>query len=143
MLFNGGKDEILFCLRAVRFKNRKAEYLIKAREKFSKVISAIRKIKNIMDLRDWLVKNVRGFGYKEASHFLRNIGRGENLAVLDRHVLRSLKRYGVIDEIPASFSKKTYIEIERKLVEFAKRLGIPVSHIDLLFWAKETGKIFK
>ncbi|GAJ17855.1 unnamed protein product, partial [marine sediment metagenome] len=25
-------------------------------------------------LREWVVKNFKGLGYKEASHFLRNIG---------------------------------------------------------------------
>ena len=27
--------------------------------------------------------------YKEASHFLRNIGFGENIAILDRHILKN------------------------------------------------------
>jgi len=38
---------------------------------------------------EWLVKNLTGLGYKEAGHFLRNIGSGK-IAILDRHILRNL-----------------------------------------------------
>jgi len=80
---------------------------------------------------------------KEASHFLRNIGLGKDLAILDRHILKNLKEYGVINEIPKSITKKVYIAIEDKMREFSKRINIPMDELDLLFWSKETGIIFK
>jgi len=61
------------------------------------------------DMREWLIRSIRGIGYKEASHFLRNIGLGENLAILDRHILKNLKFFGVIEEIPASLPKKNIL----------------------------------
>ena len=82
-------------------------------------------------------------GYKEASHFLRNIGFADDLAILDRHILKNLKIFGIIDEIPKSLSKKKYIEIEEKMRNLANEVNIPLSHLDLLFWSKETGEIFK
>jgi N-glycosylase/DNA lyase len=96
-----------------------------------------------MAARDWLVENIKGIGYKEASHFLRNIGFGENLAILDVHILRNLKKVGVIKELPKSITKKRYLNIENKFKKFSDRIKIPMAHLDLLFWSLETGKIFK
>jgi N-glycosylase/DNA lyase len=94
-------------------------------------------------LREWLVKNVKGLGYKEATHFLRNVGRSNGLAILDRHILRNLKRYGAIRAIPKTLSKKEYFRIERRFREFADAVGIPIDELDLLFWSMETGEIRK
>jgi len=93
--------------------------------------------------REWLVANIKGMGYKEASHFLRNIGLGKGLAILDVHILKNLKRYGVLKKMPASLTKKTYLEIEEKMRRFSKKIGIPLEELDLLLWASETGFIFK
>ncbi len=93
--------------------------------------------------REWLVSNVNGLGYKEASHFLRNIGMGEKFAILDRHILRNLNAFGVIESIPAIVSKKRYLQIEECMTGFAEDVQIPLSHLDLLFWYKEVGEVFK
>jgi N-glycosylase/DNA lyase len=84
-----------------------------------------------------------GFGLKEASHFLRNIGSEFDLAILDRHIIKNLLRYGVIDEIPKSLTKKQYLMIEERMKKFSKKIGIPLAELDLLFWSEETGEIFK
>ena len=89
------------------------------------------------------MKNLTGLGYKEAGHFLRNIGFGERIAILDRHILKNLYSLGVIEEIPASLSGKKYLDIEKKMADFSKEMHIPLSHLDLLLWSKETGEIFK
>ena len=127
--------------KKIRFHNNKTKYLIGAKSKFNEFL----KIKNTLNneqLREWLVKNIKGISYKEASHFLRNIGY-ENLAILDRHILRNLNKYKVIDSIPRSLSKKRYFEIESKFKEFSKKTNIPMDELDLLFWAQQTGKVFK
>ena len=55
--------------------------------------------KNIPELRNWLAKNVKGYGLKEAGHFLRNIGISDNkITILDRHILRNLKKLNIIAE---------------------------------------------
>jgi N-glycosylase/DNA lyase len=105
--------------------------------------SQIGQFSDARDARDWLVQKVKGVGYKEASHFLRNIGYEEEFAILDRHILKNLKLLGVIEKIPNSLSKKRYLEIEKRMKEFAERIEIPMADLDLLLWYKETGMIFK
>lgn len=132
----------------VRFHNKKAEFIVGARKLFTKGRGLDLKSRiapeDIITTRDWLVENIKGMGYKEASHFLRNIGLGQNIAILDRHILKNLKKYGVITKIPDSVgSRKVYIDIEEKMREFSKRVGIPLDALDLLFWSMQTGFIFK
>ncbi|MBI5417374.1 N-glycosylase/DNA lyase [Candidatus Poribacteria bacterium] len=148
LLFKGNQLQISNELNSVRFKNNKAKYIILAREQLTlngKIVlkSKIEQLKNEYDKREWLVKNVKGIGYKEASHFLRNIGFGENIAILDRHILKNLKNIGIIKDIPKSLTKQKYFEIEKKMQIFAEKIGIPVNHLDLIMWCKETGEIFK
>ena len=94
------------------------------------------------DKRSFLAKNVKGLGLKEASHFLRNTGH-ENFAILDRHILKNLVKYEAIKEIPKTLTQKKYLEIEYDFKNFARRVKIPMDHLDLLFWSEETGEIFK
>ena len=128
------------------YKN-KTNYIIEARKMFSKNenirVKGELDIQNILKTRTWLVENVKGIGYKEASHFLRNIGFGKDLAILDIHILKNLKKYGVTKDIPKTLTKIKYFEIENKLKIFSEKIRIPMSHLDLLFWSLETGKIFK
>jgi len=148
LLFKGDKDTISKRLKGkVRFHNNKAEYIIAARKLFKN--GRTFDIKNKLDMsdvlkiRNWLVKNVKGLGYKEASHFLRNVGLGKDIAIIDRHVLENLKKYRLINEIPSSISKKKYIDIENEIRKFSYRVKIPLEELDLLFWSKQTGFIFK
>ena len=148
LLLKGKPPELEPFLRSVRFSDSKAKYIVEARDMFSnddklQLKSRISSFYNPFELREWLVENVKGLGYKEASHFLRNIGLGEEFAILDRHILRNLDRLGVITEIPVSITKKRYLEIEEKLRRFATEIGIPLADLDLLFWSRETGWIFK
>lgn len=150
LLLKGNKRQTANLLgkQGVRFKNNKAGYIIDARRLFTRsgrivIKSKIEGFEDALDARDWLVKNVKGMGYKEASHFLRNIGMGEDIAILDRHILKNLELLGVIEDVPKSLSKKKYFEIEERMKVFAKGIKIPMSHLDLLMWCKETGKVFK
>ena len=148
LLLKGAPSELEPLLNDVRFNESKAKYIVQAREQFSKngdlrVKPHLRSFVNNYELREWLVENVNGLGYKEASHFLRNVGLGEEFAILDRHILRNLKDFGVLPEIPTSLTKKRYLEIEEKVRRFSREIGIPMGELDLLLWSKETGWIFK
>lgn len=147
LLLNGTKKRIKKELRKVRFKNKKTEYFLEARDKFfgnnNSIYNNIKKIKSPWKLREYLVKSVKGIGWKEASHFLRNIGRGSEVAILDRHIIRNLIDLGVLKEYPKNLSEKKYKEIEEKMKKLSKDLDIPVDALDLFFWAKETGEVFK
>ena len=144
----GDKAKIGRILRKhVRFHNNKAIYILKARKKLKENgrFSIKDKLleKDIQKTREWFVSNIKGISYKEASHFLRNVGLGGDIAIIDRHILRNLVRLKVLKNIPKTITKKSYIEIEEKVRRFSKRVGIPLEEIDLLFWSKETGFIFK
>ena len=148
LLMKGDAQAFQPHLSQVRFGDSKARYIEEARNMFTRdghleLKTQLSSFYNLFELREWLVENVRGLGYKEASHFLRNIGLGEEFAILDRHILRNLNRLGVIPEIPGSITKKRYLEMEEKLRKFAVEIGIPMADLDLLFWSKETGWIFK
>jgi len=147
-LFSGSEKVIRPFLNTVRFCDNKAKYIVEARNFFTKddKLQMKEKIKSFDDsfkLRDWLVENIKGLGMKESSHFIRNIGLGSDMAILDVHILKNLKEYGVIEEIPEVLTKKVYLEIENKMRDFAKLVKIPMSELDLLLWSEETGIIFK
>jgi N-glycosylase/DNA lyase len=148
VLLKGTYDEVLASIAMVRFKYKKAGFLITARGRFSGDggISLSRHIESLgppREARGWFAENIKGMGYKEASHFLRNIGLGADLAILDRHVLRNMKGYGIIEAIPSHISKKDYLLLEGKVEEFSDRIGIPMDHLDMLLWYKEAGDVFK
>ncbi|MGC9031668.1 MAG: N-glycosylase/DNA lyase [Minisyncoccia bacterium] len=144
LLFYGSEEEIIKKLKKVRFKRKKARYIIQARKVFENDLkNLIKNSKDIYFLREFLIEEIKGLGMKEASHFLRNIGRGQNIAILDRHVLKNLKEFGIIKRIPETLTKKRYLEIEKKFIKFSETLGIKPDEFDLLLWAKETGFVFK
>jgi N-glycosylase/DNA lyase len=126
----------------VRFHKTKARLLLCLREESSEILAALSDSKSTTVLREWLVEHVRGFGYKEASHFLRNIGH-RDLAILDRHILKNLRRLGAIRTIPKTLTPKQYLKLEKQFHRFAEAVGIPLDELDLLFWSLETGEILK
>lgn len=148
-LWSGDSAEIADHLRRrVRFHNHKAAYIVRARARFfagghGRLRNVLRGFGSPEAARRWLVAEVDGLGLKEASHFLRNLGRGEDLAILDRHILRNLARHGVIPRVPTNVTSRRYLEIETRMRAFAATLGISVGALDLLFWSRETGEIFK
>lgn len=131
-----------FLKKKIRFHHNKTKYLLEAKKNFKTVVQNLNDTNNPKEKRLWLLKNVKGLGLKESSHFSRNVGC-ENLAILDRHILKNLKKYNVIDEVPKTLTQKRYYEIEEKFKRFSKKINIPMDHLDLLFWAEETGKVFK
>lgn len=97
-----------------------------------------------LDRRDWLVreKGIKGLGYKEASHFLRNIGfRG--YAILDKHVLNSLAELKIIDEPKPPNTRSKYLMVEEKLKQLTAELKIDFDELDLVLWSMKTGVILK
>ena len=148
LLYKGKPEEIVKFLNIVRFKNNKSRYLVELRELMTidgklqpkKILS---KLGNTFEKRKWILKNVKGMGLKEANHVLRNLGFGENIAILDRHILRNLKTLNVINEIPKTITEKKYYEIEEKMREYSEFSKIKMDELDLVLWYKEAGEIFK
>lgn len=149
LLFNGSAEDIVKYLNIVRFKNNKAKYLVALREQMQNEKGEIitkdffNSITNVKEKREWIVKNIKGMAYKEAGHFLRNVGFGKEIAILDRHILKNLVKLEVIEDVPKSLSPKLYLEIEEKMKAYCKFISIPMDSLDLLLWYKEAGEIFK
>ncbi|RLG70807.1 MAG: N-glycosylase [Methanobacteriota archaeon] len=122
-----------------RYPRTRAKYIVEARKHRDT-------LKRFVDsggeeLREWLVRNVKGLGYKEASHFLRNIGH-KNLAIIDFHILNILEKEGIIER-PGVLTKKRYLEVENILRKIAEKTGVSLAELDLYLWYIETGKILK
>ncbi len=145
LLHSGDERQIAEVLKkGIRFHNNKAKYIVKNRGLFfgDGLKNRIMNSNDNKEMRNWLIQNVKGYGHKEASHFLRNVGF-RDLAILDRHILKHLLEFEVINEIPNSITDKKYLEIEEKFFKFSEKLGIPMDELDLLFWSMEAGEIFK
>ena len=71
---------------------------------------------------------------KEASHFLRNIGfRG--YAILDKHIMNSMREFGVLNE-NIKLTSKNYLG-EQKYKDFSKKIGIDMDELVIALEQKE------
>lgn len=148
LIFRGCSDDISDVLNIVRFRNNKARYIVLARDQLTRnggiaVRSLLESHRGPLRKREWLAENIKGMGYKEASHFLRNTGWGERLAILDRHILKNLKLMKVIEAVPGSIGRNSYLSMESDMRAFSRRIGIPLAHLDFVLWYREAEDIFK
>jgi N-glycosylase/DNA lyase len=123
-----------------RFPNNRASYIVESK-KCKDQLENIVKHHDKKAIREWIVNNVKGLGYKEASHFLRNIGF-DDYAIIDFHIIDVLERYNIINK-PKSMSKKKYLEIEEILRKIAKQTNLTLAELDFYLWYMETGKVLK
>lgn len=137
------QEDLSLMLRELghRYPDARARYIVKAREKIDDLKVVLSSLRDDKQIREWLVENIDGVGYKEASHFLRNIGRLD-VAIIDFHILDLLDRYGVIKK-PKTLTKKKYLEIEKILENISNQLNMKLGELDLYLWYLETGKILK
>ncbi len=124
-----------------RYPEARAKYIVLARRKKKELIKVLKSKNTTSTKREWLVKNIKGIGYKEASHFLRNVGYFE-VAILDYHILDLLEKYKVITK-PKSMTRKKYMEIEQIIFELSKTVNLLPGILDLYLWYMETGKVLK
>jgi N-glycosylase/DNA lyase len=124
-----------------RFPNTRARFIIEAR-KFLNIKTIVENFKNARQAREWLQKNIKGIGWKESSHFLRNVGFGD-VAILDRHILAVLREHNLIDEVPRALMCDRYLKIEEKLRKLARELNISLGELDLYLWYMKTGNVLK
>jgi len=137
------EEELAETLRRLghRFPSSRARYIVQARRSLDELVKILETIDDEFMIREWLVRNIKGVGYKEASHFLRNIGF-KNLSIIDFHIIDLLTRYGLIKR-PRSLTRRRYLEIEGLLRRISEELGISLAELDLYLWYIETGRILK
>ena len=152
LLLDGESEEMTRALKkagAHRFPVARPRYIVTTRAYFRAnfdmaLRQRLRSFADPFERRDWLAqeKQIKGLGYKESSHFLRNIGvKGH--AILDKHVMRCLAEVGVIDSSRPPANRKGYLEIEQKFLQFAKDIKVNCDELDLVLWSMKTGEILK
>lgn len=132
-----------------RFPNYRPAYIVHTREYLRReyglrLKELLESFHDPLERRDFFAKNrdIKGIGYKESSHFLRNIGY-EGYAILDKHILNTLSELGVIVSPKPPGTGDRYIAIEDSLRQFAEEMGIPMDDLDLLLWSEKTGEVLK
>lgn len=150
LLLSGTREEITQALVGRhRYPNARGRYVVTSREFLKKdcgmrLRARLESFEDDLKRRDWLVKEkgIKGLGYKEASHYLRNIGF-TGYAILDKHVLRCLAELKIIKEPKPPNTRLKYLKIEILLKKFADRLKIDFDEMDLVLWSMKTGEILK
>ncbi len=123
-----------------RFYNTRSSFIVENRW----IIPRLRELliwADHFELREYLARNLRGIGYKEASHFLRNVGIFD-FAILDRHILKILSKYFHV-EVPKTLSRKKYLEIEKLYISFSEKVGLQPGVLDLYLWRIDTNTVMK
>ncbi len=145
-LMEGNLEDVQGCLveEGHRFANRRAEYIYNTRGLAPRIKETIQGFDDPEAAREWLVENIKGLGWKEASHYLRNVGYF-GLAIIDRHILSNLVEHGLIteEESRKGLTKKRYLAYEAALAKVARRLGMEPGGLDLYLWYRKTGKVLK
>ena len=135
------QEELSSLLKRVkyRFYNVRSKFIVNARwiapELPELVASSDRE-----GAREYLVSNVDGIGYKEASHFLRNVGIFD-FAILDKHV-QAMLLPGLNEKI-GSLTTKRYLELEGVFKKISERFELEPGIMDLYMWKIATGRIIK
>ncbi len=149
-LLSGNQAELANALRGKhRYPNARAGYIVASREFLREhcdlqLRKKLQSFDDDLERRDWLVKEkrIKGLGYKEASHYLRNIGF-KGYAILDKHILRSLAELKIIDDPKPPNTRLKYQTIEEKLKNLARIARIDFDELDLVLWSLKTGEILK
>jgi N-glycosylase/DNA lyase len=123
-----------------RFPNTRAQYIASALQFKHEILDILANSEHAQR-REWFVKHIKGIGYKEASHFLRNIGLFD-YAILDRHILSVLAFQGII-AMPKTLTKNSYLSIEETMKTIAEKTDLSLGCLDLYLWYMKTGKILK
>ncbi|MDQ2745912.1 MAG: N-glycosylase/DNA lyase [Acidobacteriota bacterium] len=150
LLLTGTHDELMNALVGRhRYPRARSGYIVASRDFLQEHcnLELRKKLAGFEDdfaRRDWLVKEkrIKGLGYKEASHFLRNIGL-KGYAILDKHILRSLAELGIIDDPQPPNTRTKYLAVEEKLKKLAELTEIDFDELDLVLWSMKTGEILK
>lgn len=122
-----------------RFRNRLASLLATTvstmREQGQSLRGTLFSAASAREARVLLVKQVWGFGPKQASLFLRRVGYCAELAVLDTHILDYLRVARGIDPKPGALARLSgYERIEAEFQSVAAEFGHPVGCVDLAMW---------
>ena len=143
-LVDGEKGELLERIGTIhKYAENASRYIVFTREYLKEehgflLKALVSSFGDRVERRDFFAKNpeIKGLGYMQASHFLRNLGFS-GYAILDRNNLASLFELGVIGETKYPLTKKRYLETESLMTKAAHELGISLDEFDLLLWSRK------
>lgn len=124
-----------------RFWPQRGSRIYEVRYLKNTINEVLGKFEDELQMREWIVENLKGLGMKEASHFLRNIGYFD-VAIIDKHIINILV-YEKLIERPKILSMKKYLEIEEILRELGSKVNLSLGELDLYLWSEQTGKVLK
>ena len=127
--------------RRYRFPRQKASVIVKARkwvQSQEPLEEHLLQLDSAKDRRRFFCE-CPGVGFKTASWLLRNLGLGDELAIIDIHLLRALvgaKRVPDGIQIP-----KDYELAEEAFLAWCEELGAPSAAFDLFVWHWQRGNL--
>ena len=88
------------------------------------------------EIREEMVDNMYGVGYKFASLFIRMSGY-ENIVPVDTWAVQYIENRGFMNRSPNSgLTPKQYLEYEQKIFEYAKKFGVSPALFQATIYAK-------
>ncbi|HAR40252.1 MAG TPA: DNA lyase [Coprothermobacter sp.] len=128
-------EDLEDALRSVghRFAYQRARFILENRQRAHLLPSIVNGSLSSPEARSMLVKNFKGIGWKEASHFLRNVGLLD-VAILDKHILRLMHHYKLIENMPKGWTRARYEAHEQLLIPIAQELQADLGEMDLYLW---------
>jgi N-glycosylase/DNA lyase len=125
--------------RKYRFPNVRAFNLVNAAKalygKKHSLCSILKSNASEREIRDFLAENIPGIGLKEASHFLRNIGYSDSLAIIDTHVIAFLLEVGALQKKNINaVTPSVYLKLEKILQDLCYTMGLNLSILDIAIW---------
>ena len=151
-LLDGNREDMTLALRnagAHRFPVERPGYIVVTRNYLREhcdlaLREKLQSFADPIERRDWLAgeKQIKGLGYKESSHFLRNIGLMGH-AILDKHVMNCLADLKVVETPKPPATRARYLETEQRLRSFAREIRIDFDELDLVLWSMKTGEVLK
>lgn len=126
------KDRLEEFIYKTRFYHRKADFLIDAKNHWREIWYHMEHLESDWERREYLVNQVRGLGYKTASHFLRNVRGCEHFAILDTHVCKFLR-------VSVPHSPVMYKVLESNFQQIAEKAALTPLELDMLIFSQYTG----
>lgn len=130
----GGKS-----FKRYRYPNVRAKYIAVSYtgiiKKYGSFKGLLEKQICVFDLRKVLVELCSGVGPKQASHFIKNVGYSDDLAIIDTHILKymNIANYKLSNVSQLNDLNK-YERIELLYKKSIRNFEYPVSVVDQAMW---------
>lgn len=132
--------------RKYRFPNCRADNIVSTTYNMNELKISLKKTlashRDETELRNYIRNNVYGFGLKQTTHYLRNIGYSQNLAIIDTHIIKFLNtvlfpKY----RFETNLTNNKYLEYEQIFRNICENLNVKISLFDVAVWKfmRETG----